>query len=493
MTGRIAGLKIGKNFFIGLAVFVISGIVLDLYADRRGLSYRELIIASGLLIVGVIVFGKERGVRYGFILWVLTLALGYRTVELTPDLPLHPSEILLWLLLACLCVQSRMASNTHLTFPVWLWLFIPFWVLAWWPMIGGIVHWDQMLNEFRNFALLIPLMIIASVVLKHENYWRYLLLAFFFAGSAIAFIGILEYWFPEVIKVFPAFISSVKPSITEEGFARAQFSFWGGPQATFICVLALPAMIPLFKWSSLWSRRALIIAGSVMQIVAIYIGGYRSIWLVLLIQLLIGCVLGLKKRGAMTVLFCLILIVGGYELIALVPKTSERALSGIAALQGHPIDSSATSRQDRALGALTATIEAPFGNGWSSVGWVHSDFLQVAANLGIIGGLIFLAGYLYTLLRLVRRVLPNLKSGEHGELGFSLLLSFIAVGGILAMEGASVLPQLILPVWFVWVLTETWLRKSAEAFEPVISGTVINPFGNDLAPVRFSQGLKTYP
>src|SRR6266704_2060512 len=188
MTGRIAGLKIGKNFFIGLAVFVISGIVLDLYADRRGLSYRELIIASGLLIVGVIVFGKERGVRYGFILWVLTLALGYRTVELTPDLPLHPSEILLWLLLACLCVQSRMASNTHLTFPVWLWLFIPFWVLAWWPMIGGIVHWDQMLNEFRNFALLIPLMIIASVVLKHENYWRYLLLAFFFAGSAIAFI-----------------------------------------------------------------------------------------------------------------------------------------------------------------------------------------------------------------------------------------------------------------------------------------------------------------
>jgi hypothetical protein len=46
-----------------------------------------------------------------------------------------------------------------------------------------------------------------------------------------------------------------------------------------------------------------------------------------------------------------------------------------------------------------------------------------------------------------------------GELGFSLMLSFIAVGGLLTTQGVEVLPQLMLPVWFVWALIEVWLRQ----------------------------------
>jgi hypothetical protein len=93
---------------------------------------------------------------------------------------------------------------------------------------------------------------------------------------------------------------------------------------------------------------------------------------------------------------------------------------------------------------------------------VHSDFLQVAVNLGVIGGLIFFGGCLYTLLRLGRRLLPNLRNRQHGDLGLSLFLSFLAVLGILAMEGVTVLPQLVLPVWFVWALSEVWLRQTAD-------------------------------
>ena len=489
MIQRVAGFKLGKSFFIGLALIAVGGVGLYVYADRYGLSYRELIVVSALLIVGVIVFGRELGVRWGFVLWVLTLALGYRTVELTRDLPLHPSEVLLWLLLVCVLMQRRLAASARLTFPVWLWMFIPFWVLAWWPMIGGGAPWPQMLNEFRNFVLLIPLIIVASVVLQQERYWRYLLLVFFVASSCIALMGILEYWFPEMNKLFPAFISNTKPSLSEEGFARAQFSFWGGPQATFICVLALPSCIVMAKWWPTWVKRGAIAIGSLLQVMAIYIAGYRSIWLVLLIQVLVACLLGLKKRGAMVALFCFVLAIGGYQLISLVPRTNERALSGIAALQLHPIDSSAASRQNRALGALGSTIEAPFGNGWSTAGWVHSDFLQVAANLGIIAGLIFLGGFLFTAVRLLRRVLPNLKAGEHPELGLSLLLSFVAVGGLLTMEGVSVLPQLVLPVWFVWALAETWLRQAVEL--PEVNRAAANAYSSPLMPVPLPSILKT--
>ncbi|MFS8086608.1 MAG: hypothetical protein ACMG6H_13325, partial [Acidobacteriota bacterium] len=350
---------------VAVTAMAIGAVVFQYYVGRQGPSYKEVIVALGALIVAVIVFGRELGIRYGFVLWVLTLTLGYRTIAVTGELAIHPSEILLWLLLVCVLAQRRLAADARMAFPVWLWIFIPFCVLAWWPMISGGAPWDRMLNEFRNFVLFVPLVIVTAVVLQRERYWRHLLLAFFVAGAFIALMGIAEYWFPSVLSLFPSFIKNAKPTVTEEGFVRAQFSFWGGPPATFICVLALPAAIVLTQWWRRSTQRAAIAFGAVLQILAIYIGGYRSIWLILLIQILVACVLRLRKQGAVVALLCLVIMVGGYELI---PRTSERALSGISALQGHPTDSSATGRKNRALEAFETTVDAPFGSGWSSAG-----------------------------------------------------------------------------------------------------------------------------
>jgi hypothetical protein len=390
---------------------------------------------------------------------VLTLALGYRTVEVTPNLRIHPAEILIWVLLAFILAQRHLTSNTRLSLPWWLWLFMPFWVLAWWPLIVGDAPWDKMLNEFRDFLLLVPLMIVASVVLQRESYWRSLLLAFFVASTWIALMGVVEYWFPGVEKFFPAFIHAAKPMEAADGFVRAQFSFWGGSQATFICVLALPGALALATWWPRWLPRLAIVVAAVLQILAIYIGGYRSVWLVLLVQVVLACLLRLKKHGVAIALLCLIVGVTGYQFI---PKTDERVNSGIAALRGAPIDHSAQDRKNRALEAIDQTFESPFGSGWNSAGWVHSDFLQVAANLGIIAGVIFLGGYLYTLQRLLRRMVPWLRISGNGDLALSLFLSFIAAGAHLTLQGVQVLPQMVLPVWFVWTLVEVWLRQTPD-------------------------------
>lgn len=469
------------RLIFGLLAIVIGFGATAFYVSRKGLSYREVIVVLAALIGAVIVFGRERGIRFGFVLWVLTLALGYRTISWTPELAIHPAEALLWLLMICISVQRQLVSSTRLMFPVWLWLLIPFWLLAWWPLISGGMPWDRMLNEFRNFLLLIPLMIVASVVLQRERYWRYLLLAFFFASSWIALMGILEYWFPQVTSLVPSFVRNATPALTQEGFMRANFSFWGGPPATFICVLALPSAIVLVTWWRQRLHRAAIVGASVLQILAVYIGGYRSIWLVLVIQVMTACLLRLRKQGAVVALMCVITVFGGYELI---PRTSERVMSGIAVLSGQPnrADSSGRARQGRALGALSSALESPYGSGWSSAGWAHSDFLQVAVNLGLVAGLIFIGGYLHTMLRLARRVLPNLRMGEHRDLGLSLMLSMIAAGGILAMEGVTVLPQLVLPVWFIWVLTEVWLRQTAGLRE--FNDAVGTSYPYRLAPVR---------
>jgi len=186
----------------------------------------------------------------------------------------------------------------------------------------------------------------------------------------------------------------------------------------------------------------------------------------LCIQVAAACVLRVKKHGVAVAVLFLVVVGAGYQFI---PNTHERVVTGLAALQGAPTDHSAQDRKERALDAFNEVIAHPFGNGWSSAGWVHSDFLQVAANLGLFAGLIFLGGYILTMLRIIQHMPTWLKTTPQGELGLCLLLSFVGVGGLLAMQGVEVLPQLVLPVWFVWSMVDVWLRQTSAANELVYS------------------------
>lgn len=459
MSERIAGLRITRKNFLMLGALLIAAIAFGWYTAQTGFSYKEGIVGLSLLIGGFVAFGGEPGIRFGFVLWVFTLALGYRTIELTKDLRVHPSELLLWLLLISVFAQRTLMAKTRLSLPWWLWLFIPFWALAWWPLIAGDAPWERMLSEFRNFVLMIPLLVVASVVLTRPKIWNYLVGAFFLVGTWIALMGVIEYWFPEVAKMFPAFIKDAKAESTADGFIRAQFSFWGSQTATFICALSLPLVTVLARWCRTQLQRILIVAAAAIQLVGIYIGGYRSIWLMILIMVLTALLFGVKRHGLALACLCLVVAVVGYQYV---PNSRARVMSGLAAFQGVAVDHSTLDRKERALGAVDQVIASPFGSGWSSAGWVHSDFLQVAVNLGILAALIFAGGYLNTLFSIARRVLPvgSRQIADRDYLGFALFLQFIAVGGLLALQGVEVLPQLVLPVWFVWALVEVWLKQT---------------------------------
>ena len=145
-------------------------------------------------------------------------------------------------------------------------------------------------------------------------------------------------------------------------------------------------------------------------------------------------------------------------------QAQERALSGIYLVTGNPQhnDTSGIKRWGRITAAFADTLNQPMGHGWGASGWVHNDFVQVGANLGLLAGLLFAGAFLFTLCRLLRRVLvPSVPDDLH--LGLALLLSFIGAGGVLGMEGVEVVTQLVLPVWFVWVLVEVWLRQQPKS------------------------------
>lgn len=444
-----------------MLIAVLLTVLIDVYVIDYGISYREVIVVSGVLAALLVFAMGDRGLKVGYVFLVLTFGLGYRTMHLTASVSVHPSELVLWGLFALPVLQptSWRQRRTTTWLPSWLLLFIPFWIWAWLRGLSAGLQWDDMFNEFRNFLLLVPLFIVTQLVLSDRNNWRHVLLALYCVGTFIAGMGLVEYVFPGIKSVFSAFITQPEARETPERFARAIFSFWGAPAATFILVLSAPFAIVVWAWWSRSWQRALTILALVVQVLGIYIGGYRSMWFVLTAQIL---VFGVVRRKPVVAVVCLLLPLLGTWLMS--SQARERALSGIFLLGGNPqnIDTSGIKRWDRITTTLTDTWNQPLGSGWSAAGWVHSDFVQVAANLGILAGLLFAGAFLFTLFRVLRRVFVPCLSDDH-QLGLALLLSFIGGGAIMGMEGVEVLIQLVLPVWFVWVLVEVWLRQKPQA------------------------------
>ena len=428
--------------------------LLEIYIIEYGVSYREVIVTL-MVLAGLWAFAAgKRGLKVGLVFLTLTFALGFRTLEITPGLRVHPAEFVLWGLLALAMVQR---NKVILSLPLWLTLFIPFWLWGWWPVITGELGWEPAFSEFKNFLVLIPLYVLVGSVLGEKSSWRSVLLAFYFAGAWIAAMGILEYMYPNVRALFPSFMSLAEPVQTGDGFERARFSFWGSPDAVYICVLALPVAAAAWEWWSTSWKRVVNVLIMVVLLGGVYISGHRNAWMMVALQFLIFAIV--KKQYALGIAVLVVF----FSLYQLAPHAAKaRLYSGAELLTGQPVatDSSGKKRWNRVLASAHNTLTHPFGNGWTAAGWVHNDFLQVAENLGLLAGALFLGAYAFTLRRLLRAVRTARLVPEQRTLSITLLLSFVCAGIILATDANLALPQLILPIWFVWVVAETWLRQT---------------------------------
>ena len=423
-----------------------------------GFSYKDVIVLA-VACGGLWALASRQGLKAALAAWVCTFGLGYRTIQVTADYKIHPSEVLLWGLFLLALNETPRAKQRVFRTPAWVWPFACFWLWGW---IGaspanapmGKVPWDSMFSEFRNFLLLLPLGVVAVAAMAREGSWKWALTALFAVGTWLGMAGSLEYFFPGVAHLFPAFMANPDPFMASGGFARAQFSFFGGPVATMVVILCTPIAIALWQWYGREWQRALIVGAVAAQMLGIYIGGYRSMWLTLGIEVVLWTFI---MHGPLWSTF--VLVPAAASLQYLSQAAHERASTLVGIFNGHPTDSSGIDRWTRVTDTWYSISHYPWGVGWAGSGWVHSDFLQIAANLGVVPGVLFALAYLHTLLRLARMVFFRVKRREDSRLGMSLLLSFVAAGGMLLTQGVEVLPQLMLPVWFVWVLAEIWMQR----------------------------------
>ena len=445
--------------FDWVLILMLAAVVVAGYGIAVNITYQAAIISVVLLGATTVILTGASGLRWGFIFWIVSLGIGYRTVMVTPILRLHPSELILWGLLFWLMIWAALHRRipTTLWLPAWVWMFLPFCVWGWIVGTTNGIAWDRMVAEMRNFLLLIPLYLLAAATLAHEKQLRIVVLAFFLVATGIAALGLVEYFYPGITSLFPRFISDPDPLETGEGFARARFSFWGGPAATYACLLAVPFTIPLWHRSAALLPRLSILCAGLVLIAGVYVGGFRVFWLLLAIQCLLF--LFLAKRYLVLIAFVLAAL-AGYQ--ALPDVAQQRVQSMVQILQGHPIDTSGVKHLARPRAALQLCLNNPAGSGWGAAGWVHSDFIQVAANLGIPAGILVLSAYAMTFRTLWLRVSARCTAWP---LDVALLLSFLTAGGIISTQAVVDAPQLALPIWFVWVLSDVTMRQHRLAQE----------------------------
>ena len=455
--------RITSRVFFPYAVLILMtllvAVLTSVYLINNGISYREVIVGLCLLAGLRVALAGRQGLKLGLLFLVATFGLGYRTMSITPSVPLHPSELVVVALFGLLIVQQAIDREFKFVvwLPTWLILLAPFCLLGWRTLFSGNVRWEFMFLEFKNFLMFVPLLLVASVALGEKRAWRSVLLAFYLVGVWVAAMGLVEYIFPEVKALLPGFVSDPVPRQTGEGFERAAFSFWGTSDAVYVCVLALPMSVAFWHWWSASWTRVLNLLLVVMMLGGVYISGHRNAWLMITVQFF--TLLLIKKQylmgGAILIVFLL-----AFQFLPSAAK--DRIYSGAELLSGQPLryDTSGQKRWDRALTALNDSLEEPLGRGWAAAGWVHNDYLQVAENLGLTAGVLFLGSFIFTLQRLWFRLRAVSPLGAQRISGTALLLSFMSAGMILATEAALVLPQLILPIWFTWACVEIWLRQT---------------------------------
>ncbi len=210
-------------------------------------------------------------------------------------------------------------------------------------------------------------------------------------------------------------------------------------------------------------QRLLLVLAAAAQVGGIYIGGYRSIWIVMIFEIFLWVILRLGLVPGFLALGISVPLTA-----ALFPQVAEeRLMTLLLAAEGVSVESSAAKRIARGEEAWASTLARPLGSGWSSSGWVHNDFLQISVGQGILTALILVIAWLRNNILLLTSIFRLRKQKSSSRLAEALLIVLAASGAVMVFQGTTWLVFTALPMWFAWMLADVWLRESP-SFEPAV-------------------------
>ena len=317
-----------------------------------------------------------------------------------------------------------------------------------------------LVNEFKNAFLLILVYFITQHIHFHKDYIIRLFKTYLFAASTISILGIIEYLFPSFISSLFGFEIEVASMYVGSIFSRLAFLFWGSHLAANLIPPVFPILL-LLKGEKYYitNNKYLLTLLVIINLIAIYLSGNRISWLILTILLLVTI---FQYRTSLipymktyTLFVTMVFVAYIYS-----QPVEGRYISTFKALMGNidaRYDSSGLARMGRAEIAIESIIKHPFGTGWSSQGWVHSDILQIAATIGIIPSFLLFIAPILLLLRSFSLYLT--RPPDQQTIYFCLcgLLIYIIIS--FCLNGNILLVQCGAPLFLIWSITDGFINR----------------------------------
>lgn len=411
-------------------------------------SREIVIVAMVVLASALILIPNDRMLQLGFKLWILTFAFGWRTIYLTQNLNIHPSEVIAFLLFFAFLARSIFKrSSLDFRLPLAVPLFTLLATLGVYTGIANSVPIDIVIEEFKSFLPIILSYYIVRWSIKTREEW---VSASHWAIAVAVYIGILglmDYFVPSVSRAISGLqnVETLYAAQSFEGstFSRVGFIIFGNFTAGFVIFtffgFTVHRVFSRFELGSGKARWIFLIAILIIQVAGIYLSGYRGLWYAVGFFLLIYALFQKRILGLLGL---------GLFALPLLPIDFLNRFQSVFNLEF--ADSSQYDRIYRATIAFDQFLGSPLiGVGWGGSGYVHSDLIQIAADIGIFGlalFLIWIAGVLSQLLRLTRH------SSWVSEYACTLFAMVCALIVLLAGEGLYVFVQLVIPIWFLIAL-----------------------------------------
>lgn len=430
----------------------ITAVVLAFLMGRAiallSFGVRELAIVV-LVIIGafLILVPTARVIRFGFVLWILTFSFGWRTLYLTPNFNIHPIEVLAYVLTGLCCLQVAVRrSSLNFRMPIPMVLFLGFCTLGVITAAFAGTPLDIVLEESKNFLVLVPAYYLVQWLIRDRSDWERVAWLAIVVATYISLLGLMDYFLPGLSRSIANSpnINPMRVAIQDSGseFTRVGFVFYGSFAAGFVIFTFFGFSLHQFlrpgKASAAHMAISLLSIG--LQLAGMYLSGYRGLWYSL-VAFVIAYAL-VRRRAA---------VLAGLGVLLIPFMATEFFSRFVSLFDATQADSSQFKRIARAQGALDLIRGSPwFGVGWGGSGYVHSDLLQIGANLGVPALAVFVVWWcsrIYSTWRLTAR------TDWIGDYAAALLATLVGLSVTLAGEGLIVFVQLIAPVWFVCAMT----------------------------------------
>lgn len=450
--------RLGLNFSRILPVILVAaGLVIAWGVGNPTINWQvRAVLLLGLLLATFFVLASEASLRLHLYATILTLAFGWRAEQIA-GVNVDAQLLFAWSLFLHFVIY-RIAHRGNRQ-PVRGQAAA---ILALVAIAVGVISAlarnrlaVYAVNEMIIFSLCVPVIFGLHNLVTSKTEYRRIEMVLAVTILLMSIPGLLEY-----VQAYAAKDVSrvhVKWTSLGVGFIGAQFSWWGtGATISYALnpiVLLLLGPV-LSRDTPIWQRWFCGVAlffGSA----AIVASGQRGAWIGSAIGLLVFCFLARRFR----LLVVIGLIVGWLSL-------SDRAAATLLALFDPSLetgyyDTSAIARYLRIQGALEQIRRAPWlGWGWGGSGWVHSDTLQLAANLGIPTTVGLFAVWLTPFVRLFKtnrdvQMFWTRVPSKDVRLA-ALLAAGVSVVIQLSSEALIVISALSLPIWIVIGLGWSW-------------------------------------